>query len=87
MFVFGLLIGPAIGLFGGEMLFTTGTVNRWLAVAISVFVFFLLAFVGLGRLELRLGLIAGILVGLLLALTSPTMLGPTSGGDAESQAT
>ena len=75
MFVFGLLIGPAIGLFGGEMLFTTGTVNRWLAVAISVFVVLFLAFVGLGGLELRLGLIAGILVGLLLALTAPTMLG------------
>lgn len=87
MFVFGLLIGPAIGLFGGEMLFTTGTVNRWLAVAISVFVVLFLAFVGLGGLELRLGLIAGILVGLLLALTSPTMLGSAPASEAEGQPT
>lgn len=81
MFVFGLLIGPAIGVFGGEILFTMGLLNRWLAGLITVLVLALLAFISIGSLELRLGLIVGTLVGLLLALT-PAEFSPANGDSA-----
>ncbi|HZS95040.1 MAG TPA: hypothetical protein VFA78_09600 [Chloroflexota bacterium] len=68
MFVFGLLIGPAIGL---ALTFAGGDGNRRSRVAVipAVLVLLFIVFAGFIPLELKLGLIFGTLLGLLLGAT------------------
>lgn len=67
-FVFGLFVGPAIGL-GIVMLWLRRTVTGVQVLAVLALVAVFLLFVPVLSLDLKLGLIAGVMVGALLAAT------------------
>lgn len=68
MFIVGMVVGPALGLLGSDIIARAGTVGWWRTVAIIlVLVFILIA--PFFALELKLGLLFGTLLGLLLAGT------------------
>jgi hypothetical protein len=69
MFIVALIVGPLLGLLGGRFLFRSDAVNRWVVAAVSGLVLLFLLFSPTFDLELKLGLITGILVGWLLSLT------------------
>ena len=66
MFILGLAVGPALGLFAAQGLARSSFVGPRLAVAILALVLFVFLVAGLLDLELKLGLVIGILSGLLL---------------------
>lgn len=68
MFVFGLLLGPAIGL---ALSVAAGDGNRrsLMIVIPAVLMLLFIAFAGFIVLELKIGLIFGMLLGLLLGAT------------------
>jgi hypothetical protein len=68
MFVFGLVVGSAIALALYHFLVVSNRLDRRLVVAIFGLVFILVIAVG-PRLELKLGLLFGLALGLLLAAT------------------
>lgn len=74
MFIIGLIVGPALGLVAGLYLLRSRSINLWLAGAAVVAVTAAVVFLPVADLELRLGLAAGLLLGLLLSLTSDGLL-------------
>ena len=76
MFVFGLVVGPLIGLLVGDFLVRRKrAAARWGVVALLLVCFAILV-LGIGSLELRIGLVAGLLLGTLLAGTPLSPLAP-----------
>jgi hypothetical protein len=72
VFIVGVIVGPAVGLIGGEFIFgPNGPGPRLATVALSLFLIFVLLAPRLD-LGLKLGLVMGILLGVLLSLTPPT---------------
>jgi hypothetical protein len=69
MFVLGLVVGPAIALLLYHALVHSGKVALRTFMGASLFVVVLLLLSEFSKLELRLGLAFGILLGLLLAIT------------------
>lgn len=69
MFVFGIFVGPLIGLLIGLFVLRSPAFGPWLAGLITVLVLILLLFVGFLPLELRLGTVTGYLLGLFLSVT------------------
>lgn len=81
MFLIGLLVGPAIGLLGADFLLRPGGAGaRVSAIAFLIAVLVVLA-VPAVSLELKLGLIPGILLGVLLAYSPLVMQGTGTGAD------
>ncbi|MBV9281864.1 MAG: hypothetical protein JOZ41_17435 [Chloroflexi bacterium] len=72
MFVLGLLVGPAIGLFLARALDRSGRDQTRLALAVLALAILFVLAAALVRLELRLGLFVGALLGLLLAASPMT---------------
>jgi hypothetical protein len=73
MFVFGLIVGPVLGLLAGHFLFASRALNARFGLALLGLVLLILLFAGAVDLELRLGLVGGVLLGLLLAFTPSLM--------------
>lgn len=73
MFVFGLIIGPVLGLLAVHLLFRSGTMDARVGALVLALVLVFVLFAGFLGLELKLGLIAGVLLGVLLAFT-PSVL-------------
>jgi hypothetical protein len=69
MLILGLAVGPLVGFLLGDFLFRSRTLLAWhrVAVIFLVLLFFVLA--PIFKLELKAGLVPGILLGLLLAAT------------------
>lgn len=74
MFILGLILGPALGLLAGDLARTRVTLSTWLAVVVTLIALFVLAVLPIGDVELRLGLVAGIGLGVLLSATPPESL-------------
>ncbi|MGH2448987.1 MAG: hypothetical protein ACRDFS_10360 [Chloroflexota bacterium] len=66
MFVLGLLVGPAIGLALGFLLPRAGGGVPWLGPIVVGLVVIFLLFAGFVPLELKIGLLAGLVLGFLL---------------------
>lgn len=81
MFILGLLVGPALGLLAGHFATRATGSQRWSISLAIVVVLAVLLLVPAADLELRLGLLAGILLGLLLAITPPVI--SAAGGHSE----
>jgi hypothetical protein len=69
VFILGLILGPALGLLAGDFARSRVRLTTWVAVGATLFALAILALLPLGDIELRLGLVAGIGVGFLLAVT------------------
>lgn len=76
MFVIGLFVGPALGLLAGDYLFRPGGPGRAAASGSLVALILILAVLPIFALELKLGLILGLIVGALLALSPVDMREP-----------
>ena len=75
MFVFGLVVGPIIGLVMGDTVFRSRAFDPRLGALVIGLVLIFLFFTSFLAFEVKLGLIIGVLLGLLLAVTpevSPT---------------
>ena len=75
MFVFGLVIGPVIGLVMGDTIFRARAFDPRIGALVVGLVLIFVLFTSFLVLELKVGLITGVLLGLLLAATpesSPT---------------
>jgi hypothetical protein len=73
MFVFGLFIGPVLGLLVGLFVLQSPAFGRGLGGLVAVLVLILLLFVAFLPLDLRLGAVTGYLLGLLVSMTPQTM--------------
>jgi len=73
MFVVGLLVGAAIGLILGLRLLASTSVDRRLGIAVMGLIFIFLASIGFVNLELRLGILMGLVLGAILSITPLTM--------------
>ncbi|HLJ65965.1 MAG TPA: hypothetical protein VKX16_01230 [Chloroflexota bacterium] len=69
MFVLGLIVGPTLGVVGGDYLRRKLGLGRRSLGAITVLALLLVLLLPAADLELKLGLLVGLLLGLLLALT------------------
>lgn len=69
MFIASVTLGPALGLVLGYVLSTNLRWTGWAIGLAAAAVLLLLALVPVGMLAVRLGLCAGVAVGVLLALT------------------
>jgi len=69
MFLLGLVVGPAIGLVGGDVLLRPDGSAARIGLAALGLVLLVVLLVPYVNLELRLGLVAGVLLGLMLAAT------------------
>jgi uncharacterized membrane protein YGL010W len=78
MFVLGIVVGVAVGMAVAYLLSTTGNWPAWSKVAASAALVVLLAILPITRLEVRLGLASGTVLGLLLWVTPI----PSSAGTA-----
>jgi hypothetical protein len=74
VFVLGLLVGVAIGLLLGLRLLASARVDRRVGMAVIGLIFLFLASVGFLNLELKLGILMGLVLGALLSIT-PIHLG------------
>lgn len=76
MILLGLFVGPVIGLLGGDYLHRTLRLGFWRsALVVLLFLVFVL-FAPFFVLELKAGLAAGILLGMLLALSPWDLAAP-----------
>lgn len=76
MILLGLLVGPVIGLLGGDYLHRALRLGFWRsALVVLLFLVFVL-FAPFFVLELKVGLAAGTLLGVLLALTPWDLAAP-----------
>lgn len=69
MFVAGIFVGPLVGLLVGHFLFRSQTLSTWIAGMISALILLVLLLLGVVPLELRFGIAAGYLLGVLLSIT------------------
>lgn len=69
MFILGLLAGPVIGLLGGDFLSRREAPNGLLNTIVVLLVLIFVIFVPLVQLELKCGLVLGLLLGLALSAT------------------
>lgn len=76
MFVVGIALGPAFGLLIGDQAARSRFLGPGRTLLLVALLLLVLLFVGFLDLELRLGLIAGILLGLLLSYTPPGVSTP-----------
>ncbi|HZU12869.1 MAG TPA: hypothetical protein VFB58_08520 [Chloroflexota bacterium] len=77
-FVFGLLVGPALGLIVGVVA-VRRALGPWLGLSVLGLVGLFILFVPLISLDLKLGLITGMAAGALLSVTPLTIgTGPTT---------
>lgn len=76
MFVFGLVVGPLIGLLIGDFLARRQRADARWGIASLLLVCFAILVLGFGSLELRIGLVGGLLLGVLLAATPLSPLAP-----------
>lgn len=77
MFVFGIFLGPVIGLLIGLFVLRSPAFGPWLGGLVAVLILIFLLFVGFLPLDLRLGTVTGYLLGLLVSVT-PFELRPDS---------
>lgn len=69
MFVFGLVVGPLLGLLLGDALSRTKVVAPRIGILGFIVVLAVVLFAGFLNEELRISLAGGVLLGLLLAMT------------------
>lgn len=92
MFVLGVIVGPALGLGTGYLLRGSRAVRGWTLAAGLAVLLLAIAIIPAGEIGLRLGLDAGIGLGVLLYLTPiPSvagdrgLFGPDAAGGSESE--
>jgi hypothetical protein len=73
MFLIGLIVGPAAGLLLGDYLFRSRIIDERLGVAFTGLVFLFLVLATFLTQELRVGLGFGLLLGILLSISSPIL--------------
>jgi quinol-cytochrome oxidoreductase complex cytochrome b subunit len=69
VFVVGLGIGPVLGLLFGDWAFRSESINTRLALAALIIVGAVVLFIPVINTELKIGLLAGVPLGVLLAAT------------------
>lgn len=69
VFIVGLIVGPALGLVGTDYLLRSGVVPRRLFPAILALVLLVVALLPIFQVELKVGLLIGMPLGLLLSTT------------------
>ncbi|GAC1477563.1 MAG: hypothetical protein NVS1B6_19160 [Steroidobacteraceae bacterium] len=82
MIILGLVVGPAIGLLAGDF-FARYRGSRWQAISAIALFFVFLIFAPFFTLELKIGLGAGTLLGLLVFFSPVELSAPLGASDRE----
>lgn len=83
MILLGLLVGPVIGLLGGDYMHRSVQLGVWRSTLVVVLYLVFILFAPFFVLELKAGLAVGTLLGLLIALSPWDIPGPTDATQPE----